>query len=214
MPNADLWSLLRGTKTEQARGLMQIRKLHDREPTGSTIMELGVAYLWLEMYQAAWLHFRNAIETSRISGDVFYGMAGVAKWCLREPEVAVSEWSAGLKAKYTRDGHGIRMPLLLFFASVVQPGILQKSAVERFLTAKAKAWRIKTWPGPIVQWALSQITENDIRKHCEAAGQAETRECFWLAEFYKAVISRSCDENFTFANSMRDLVDLSPLSSG
>ncbi len=108
MENTTPWTLLRAGENEQRRGLLQIQAAHARERSGSTIRELGVAYLWLYQHQQAWEHFREAIEKFPQKGDAFYGMAGVAKWCLGKANEAVSEWRAGLDAKYARaSGLGI-----------------------------------------------------------------------------------------------------------
>jgi hypothetical protein len=77
-------------------------------------MELGVTLMWHGQYVEAWEHFHSIIETDPRVGDGDYGMAGVAKWCLGEPKVAVSEWRDGLKAPYSRTPFGVYTGLLLF----------------------------------------------------------------------------------------------------
>lgn len=121
MGNKNPWTLLRAGKAEQELGLRLVHQAYTDRPTPSRGMELGIALLWLRKYASAWEHFCSLIDADpQRCGDADYGMAGVAKWCLGETEQSIVYWRAGLKAKYARTaGLGVTMPLLLFFASVV-----------------------------------------------------------------------------------------------
>src|SRR5213595_3977298 len=92
------WDLIRAGKTEE--GLRLLKNAYGSKPDASHIMELGAAYLWLREYREAWEHFKKAIDTYPRSNSAFFGMAGVAKWCLNDPEEAVKQWRAGLQAEY------------------------------------------------------------------------------------------------------------------
>ena len=89
----------------------------------SRIMQMGVAYLWLEDYAAAWEHFHAANQRYPKHSAIFHEMAGAAKWCLDEPNDAVNQWLAGLKCAYADSAGGVRCPLLLFTASVTNQGV-------------------------------------------------------------------------------------------
>ena len=78
------------------------------DPDASSIMELGVAYLWLKDYAAAWHHFHSANHRQPLYAANFYGMAGVAKWCMNEPNDAVSQWAMGIRCKYADAAGALR----------------------------------------------------------------------------------------------------------
>ena len=204
------WTLLRGGKAEQRQGIRQLYEANTRERDGSTIMELGVGYLWINQYEEAWEHFNDAIEHFPIKGDAFYGMAGTAKWCLGEPAEAVSHWRAGLTAKYARaSGLGIRMPLLLFFVSVVKPELVDYTFVKRLLLEKAEDPGMDNWPAPIAKRVLGQITDEELRKNCSADADdaSDARDCLWLAEFYEALMNRKQSTTSAFRARMHDWAD-------
>ncbi len=210
MESTNPWALLRAGKAEQEQGLRLVQHAYAREPDASHSMELGVALLWLGHNAEAWEHFRSIIDKAPNSGDNDYGMAGVAKWCLGEPGEAASQWRAGLKAKYARaSGLGVRMPLLLFFASVVRPDISGEVLAKKLMLEKTKDRRIKTWPGPIAKLVLGQIDEREFQNHCRGANRQDTRDRQWLAEFYRSLIRYNRGEPSLFKEAMRKLTDTS-----
>src|SRR6266478_4273177 len=131
-------------------------------------------------YAEAWKHFRSIIETDPRVGDNDYGMAGVAKWCLGEPQEAVSQWRAGLKAEYARSGVTVRMGLLLYFVSVVRPEVFDQDEAKRLLLEKADDPRIRDWPGPIAKLILRQISEVSFKKAVKAKTQVKRAYVFGL----------------------------------
>jgi hypothetical protein len=217
------WPLLRGGKAEQEQGLQLVQQAYAEEPSPSHAREFGIALVWLGKYDKAWTHFRSVIESSPTAGDGDYGMAGVAKWCLGKPDEAVSEWQAGLKAKYAgASGLNVMSPLLLFFAAVRQPKVFDLKRAEKLLQDKTKDRRIRNWPAPIVMLLLDKISEAEFDNCCRGImsgdtginpfarhGPQETSNCLWLAEFYKSVLSLQQRELADFQNSMRKLSDTS-----
>ncbi len=210
------WSLLRGTPLEQERGLNLVQMAYSQRASPSHAMELGVAYLWLGKFQPAWAHFRHALEILPTKNEIFYGMAGVAKWCLGNPNEAVSEWQTGLEAKYARAGGlNIRIPLLLYFASVIRPDVFERTVAKELMQRKIEDRRASNWPGPIASWLLGQMAEEELGNRYkvkdptivkavrEAAGQQ------WLAEFYGAVSRYEPSKRSDFRASMLRLTDLS-----
>ena len=184
MEKPSVWTLLRGGETEQQAGLLQRQRAFTENPNGSNTMSLGIAYLWLHEYQSAWSHFRNALETRGAKGDVYFGMAGVAMWCLDRPSDAVAEWRAGVKANYARGGGlNITMPLLLFFASIIKPEVFEIRSAKELMVKKTNDTRIENWPGPIASWLLRQITEEEFQGHCNGTDAKNALNRKWLAEF-------------------------------
>jgi hypothetical protein len=192
-------------------------------PIGSEAMTLGVALLWLGRYGETWEHFHSVIEKGIRVGDGYYGMAGVAKWCLGRPDQAVLEWRAGLKAKYARaSGLNVIMPLLLFFAAIREPRVFDRKLAEKLLLETTKDIRIRNWPAPIARLVLDQISEAEFQNHCLGIrpgdsgknpfarhNQQETSNCLWLAEFYRSVLALEQGALSDFQDSMRKLSDTS-----
>lgn len=202
------WTLLRAGNTNV--GLEQIRTRYAKEPTPSHIMELGVAYLWSRHYKSAWEHFRAINEQYPQDTSSFYGMAGVAKWCLGEFHEAVEQWQAGLLARFTDTGGlGITLPLLLFTASVLKPHILERRLIEEILNEKYKDPRIKSWPGPVASWILGHINDKELHDQARWNDASVTRDRLWLFGFYRAVQEYSEGTNTIFKKTMRKLADTS-----
>ena len=89
MPDQSPWDYIFEGRVDLGLALMTEALARKRTP--STITSLGLAYLWLEQYATAWEHYQHAIETYPYTMDGFYKEAGVAKWCLNEPEIAVQQ---------------------------------------------------------------------------------------------------------------------------
>ena len=173
-------------------------------------MELGVALLWLRKYAEAWEHFRSVIETNPRCGDNDYGMAGVAKWCLDQRAEAVLEWKAGLEAKYARAaGLNLQMPLLLFFAAILQPTVFERNSAEKLIREKTRDLRIKNWPGPIARLVVDQIGESEFHELCQGANEQGRGNRFWLTEFYTSLMIYEPSKHSDFRERMRRLADTS-----
>jgi len=216
MEYIDPWLLLQGGKAEQEQGLRLVRASHAQQPNPSHGMQLGIALLWLRKYAEAQEHFLSTIETSSVCGDSDFGKAGVAMWCCGKPGDAVSQWRAGLKAKYARaSGLGVRMPLLLFFAAVRQPSSFDRELAGKILQETILDRRIKNWPGPLARLALGQISDTECDQYCRGIspfaryGPQEISNRLWLAALYKSVLPLQQRESSEFHNFMRDLSDTS-----
>ena len=224
MEHVSPWPLLRGGRDEQEQGLRLVQQAYTGDPFfGSAIMTLGVALLWLGRYAEAWEHFHSVIATAPRVSDSYYGMAGVAKWCLGRPDEAVSEWRAGLKAEYAgASGLNVGSPLLLFFAAVREPNVFDRKLAERLLLETTKDRRIKNWPAPIVRLVLDQISEAEFDNACRGIepgitdknpfvrhSPEQTSDCLWLAEFYRSVLALERGALSEFQDSMRKISDTS-----
>lgn len=175
-------------------------------------MQLGIAHLWLKQYAQAWEHFSTTIERKAPRGtsnkrDSFYGMAGVAKWCLGERREAIAEWVLGLKAERVR-ASGANMPLLLFFASVVSPELYDNAAARKLMLEKTNEVIIQAWPGPIVQWILGQINGGEFLKHCQGRDKRDLRDNLWQAEFYRSLMRFERSRISNFRETMQKLTNM------
>ena len=100
-------------------------------------MRLGVAYLWLRKYHEAEQHFRFSIKTYPYSVADFFGMAGTAKLRANEHGARIEDWLAGLRAQYAAGGLGVKIPLLLFIASILDSPVFPRKQAEEVLRKKA-----------------------------------------------------------------------------
>jgi hypothetical protein len=203
------WELLRRGSTEQALALL--RESYEREPSGSHIMGLGVAYLWSGEYRASWEHFQHAIKTHPQASALFYGMAGVAKWCVNDPEAAVKHWQLGLGARYADGAGGVHLPLLLLVASILRPGVLARKEAEQILMQRVQDPRTKNWPGPLATFALGLIDHRTLREKCLGSTELGTIDRNWSAAFYEDVLEfgRGKAMPYTFKERMRRIADSS-----
>jgi len=183
--------------------LRLVQQAYAEDPSPSYARTLGIALLWLGKYAEAWTHFRSVVETSPTAGEGDYGLAGVAKWCLGKFDEAVTEWRAGLKAKYSgASGLNVGSPLLLFFAAVREPKVFDRKLAERLLLETTKDRRIGNWPAPIVRLVLDQISVAEFDNACRAIkpgitdknpfvrhSPQQTSNCLWLADFYRSILA-------------------------
>jgi len=203
------WNLLRYGNA--ASGLVLLQQRHRNDSGASEIVELGVAYLWLGKYQEAEQHFRHAIKAHRHSLDVFFGMAGTAKWCVDEHAAAVEYWHSGLKAQYAdAGGLGVKIPLLLFVASVLNPQVFPGKKAEEILMKKIEDPRAERWPGSLTKfvlgrdsniesimgfkpWPITDLEEAERKRREEADKQSRKWEMQFyghILEFYNGVLTR------------------------
>jgi hypothetical protein len=204
-----VWPLLRSGKAEQERGLELCREAYAKNPSPSHIMQLGIAYLWLKQYAQAWEHFSTIIKQKTPGGtsnksDSFYGMGGVAKWCLGGRREAIAEWVLGLKAERVRTS-GAHIPLLLYFASVICPELYDNAVARQLMLEKTKDVLIQYWPGPIAQWILGQVNDEGFLRHCQ--GRHE-RNNLWQAEFYQSLVGFEQRKISDFRESMHKLTNI------
>jgi lipoprotein NlpI len=191
----DSWNVMRSGATEQA--LSQMQANFDEDPDSSSVMELGVARLWLKDYRAAWEHFSHFNDKHPKHASTTYGMAGVAQWCLGNPGEAVKQWQVGLRCDYADVGQ-FRIPLLLFFASELVPTHFSNNIALELLSARARQEGVQWWPLPLAEFILGRIDEDELRARCfeerfadEALRRHETIVHHWLTDFYVAVIEHA-----------------------
>lgn len=187
MINQSPWQSLRSGNVKHGLDLM--REGYRGDPSASHIMQLGVGYLWVQDYLAAREHFQEAVERYPRSMSSFYGMAGVAHWCIDEPAAAVKCWQLGLNAEYADAAGGIHLPLLLFVASILKPASSSRNEAEQLLKKKTRDPRVKNWPGPLAKFVLNGLNQEaleDLSKEQTKREISPYRK--WLIRFYKDVL--------------------------
>lgn len=172
--------------------------------SASTANELGIVYLWLREYEAAWLHYHRAQEELANNISVFYGKAGIAKWCQGDWCSAFDEWRAGLRCEYTDWAGGISIPLVMWAAAVLadQAPLAEEAIVH--LIERLRSDQSVLWPGPLASWIVGD--SQDFRLKREGSGQVAGDQCTldeWQVEFYKGVMDLRDGKADGFRHRMR-----------
>jgi len=184
--------------------ISQIEQWYKEEAGTSEAMELGACYLWLKDYSAAWHHFSEFNATYPQFASTTYAMAGVAQWCLNTPHEAVRQWHEGLQCGYADAAGGAQLPLLLFFASIVEPEIFPRTEAERLLAERADDPRAHYWPGPLTAFILRRISEEELRAQCyDERYDDETTLRHWMTDFYCGVLALADGNREQFQHAMQ-----------
>jgi hypothetical protein len=190
MHTASHWTLLETGKFDQ--GIEKILTSYPSTPTPSEIMELGVAYLWAGKFHRASVHFNEAAEKYSPSTSSFFAMAGTSNWCLNDFSGAVRLWERGLRADFQDTaGLGVKLPLLLFICSVLQPHYFDRDKATSMLADRSKDSRISTWPGPVALWLVNPRLPNDYLTSLKTDEPLPHRD--WLARFYSLIRKSNAD---------------------
>ena len=183
-----------------------MRGAYCRDASTSAAMELGVAYLWIGEFQAAFDHFNDFNRNHPHHATVTYGMAGAAKWCLGKPAEAIDEWRSGLDCEFAdAGGAGVRLPMLLLVASAVNPPVFRRSEAEDLLRARSADRRATIWPGPLARYLVGAISTDELRAACVWKGgdNAETNLRRWQCDFYAGVALAIRGDRIGYLDSMR-----------
>lgn len=185
------WQLFRQGRNEEA--LEKIHAAYLEKQTIPEIIAFGVAYLWLEDYNAAWEHFDGLNREKPKHRAVYYNMAGVAKWCLGQHDEAVAQWRIGCKCGYSDGAGGVGPALLLFVATVIDPASCSRAEPEAILDKRSKSGWYKNWPGPVADYVLGRIDEERLRIE-SARFKNNERAMFsvrWEIGFYLGIVALS-----------------------
>jgi len=166
--------------------------LRQEPPSPSNFISLGAAYMWTGDFRSALAHFQEQIQAALPSnhpGDLSFGMAGSAAWCLGDSKLAIKYWRKGTKPGYAVGGANTRTSLLLYVAAVQNPEAFSMRAAEELLTEKASHWRVRHWPGPIAEFILGTASEEAVRE--KAVYKSTKMRSYkknpmsWQLDFYK-----------------------------
>lgn len=177
------------------KALLLSKERHTLEHSPSSHVQLGVAFLWSGDYEAATEHFVRQIEKTekpviRSEGDYLY--LGTARWCVADYTSAVKHWQAGIRAPYAIGGVCTHSPLLLMLASILRPGLFDRTKAEEMLSKKANDPRAQYWPGTLAQYVAGLIDNDALEASWEGnisrydKGVLPDRK--WLTAFYKALL--------------------------
>jgi tetratricopeptide (TPR) repeat protein len=123
---------------------------------------LAFAHLSLGNYEDSRKIFDEFVEIPpRNTGS--YAACGVARWLLARYSEAVNVWLSGLDCQYADAAGGMELPLLLYFAAACQQRVYRIDDATRLLREKTASPRSKNWPGPVGQYLVGQIGEEQLR---------------------------------------------------
>ena len=116
-------------------------------------------------------------------------MSGVSHWCLGESNAAVADWLTGLKAQYSDTaGLEIRLPLLLFSASILRPESFQRREAEGILQEKVQDERASHWPERIAKFVLDQVGDESVLALTPLTRDFDRKHRQWVVEFYRHLL--------------------------
>lgn len=198
------WDFMREGYPEQA--IQHWRDNFAKETSTSHAMELAVGYLWVKDFQRAKQHLQQFSDNYPNHADCVYALAGVAEWCMGKPIDAVREWYCGLHANFVDWSGGLTVPILLVFASLVEPHSFNLAEAEELLEKRLDGSISASWPAPLARYVAGQITLQAARR----IGVDERQEDaillhLWQLGFWAAVREYSRDNAVTFRNRMNEL---------
>lgn len=202
----DPWDLLRDGK--QGTAFDRLLAIYAHKASTSNAMTLGVAYLWERQYEDAARHFEKAMQAYPLHSSVIYASAGVARWCLNEPTLAIRHWRAGMECRYADAAGGVKLPMLLFFASAMDSSLISTSEAEGLLRSRIGNARIQSWPAPLGRYALKMIDEETVLRSAVHDNTHEMASRQSTVRFYKGVGSYSCGDYVTYRNAMQHVASV------
>jgi hypothetical protein len=210
MSVTDQWeALMRG---DVERGLTLMQESFNETPTPSTLVTLGLGYLWVEKYDVARNHFQDWMDRYRVTSDAYFALIGAAQWCLDDTIAACGSWKLGLGAQYIDMAGGIESPLLLWVGSILRPNDTLRREATQILREKVKDPTVRHWPGALAQFVLHQIDESHLEERStEHLSQKIPPRRKWQVAFYKHVLElkRGGKSTGDTDGTMRGLVDTS-----
>jgi hypothetical protein len=168
-------------------------------------MELGVAYLWTEDYEAAYRHFSEVCREFPNSISSFYGMAGVAKWCLDEFEIAATLWETGTHCRFTdTGGPSAQLSLLRYTTAILHPHIVSLSRIEQSLAEMIENGSNKPWPFPVIEYLIGRKTYGELLSSAKGKNAVQTAFNNWYAGFFIGIKEYKAGNKGAFIKSMNE----------
>jgi hypothetical protein len=142
------------------------KQLGPRTNIGIAMLCLGVPHEALQVFENILASFPNS---SRL-----HGWAGVACWLLENRNDAVQYWSAGLGCDYTDAAGGMDLPLLLYFASIMDSTLFEREQAMLMMRERLLFREFENWPAVIARFLVGDTTAEEAMRHAvykESVGQ-------------------------------------------
>ncbi|MHB1044152.1 MAG: hypothetical protein ACYC0Q_15125 [Eubacteriales bacterium] len=183
-----------------------------------TLIGRGRAYLYLNELDKALADFEMA---AKIREQVNLGptdghlqMIGVTLWLKGKEQEAADVWNRLVqdhladKIEYSDRAGGVESGNLLWYAASFEKFRNYRKQAEKLLKKKSKHERIKYWPGPVAQYLLGNMSEDDLI----LTARKSNREKRYLCEayFYIGARALSKGDKKHFRKAMADSVATGP----
>lgn len=165
----------------------------EKNLSSSNLDARGFAYLYQNQLDKALADFEMAEKVSKQVNlgptDGYLQDVGIALWLKGKEQEAADVWHglvqdhlAG-KIEYSDRAGGVESGNLLWFAACFEKFRHYQKPAEKLLKKKCKLKRIKYWPGPVAQYLLGNISEENLKVAARESGsRAERHLC--QASFY------------------------------
>jgi hypothetical protein len=123
------------------------------------------ALFHLKKYEECITLTENLIAISKVQTDVDFIFCGLANWLLDKKEEAVILWKKAEQSLYKDAVGGLDIQIFLLFASLKNnDSVLKKYAFNK-IKKLLKSRRSVNWPGPVGQFLLDELNENNLLQH-------------------------------------------------
>jgi hypothetical protein len=180
------WDLVLAGRYEEA--LDQLRNEYARDKKAPTLNNMGIVYLCVGDPANAKTAFDAVIERNPERGGCF-DLAGVARWLLGDHRGAVEVWLASVDHHYQDASGGVDIALLLYFASVRDPGVYSHDQARKLLIRRVKSGWAKNWPGPLGRFVLREIDYKMVLDLATFPQPQVMERQLAQVEFYRGVVS-------------------------
>jgi lipoprotein NlpI len=210
MNEKSVWNLIMENLFEDA--CIQADEEYRLTPTRfSPLRNKGLALMNLNRYEEVIQLCHLLIEAEHGESSTDFKYAGIAHWFLNQHKEAIELWRKSKNTKYQDAAGGVTPALLLLFASLkLQDTKLEKEAVS-LLKKKAKSKLLVNWPGPLANYMLSEIDEENLLKQINEQPSLKARQTC-QALFYIALNKLKSSDVPSYHDLLRRCVSQDPVS--
>lgn len=188
------WNLIKQQRFEEA---------FEKATKDGEIHNAIIALLNLKRYSEA---YDLAVSNSKLNSgnvDVDFIYAGIANLLLGNKDKAILILKQGQNALYKDAAGGVDVLLLLYHIGVITKDTELEKEVLKLLKKKAKNKTITNFPGPIVQFILGEINENQLFDYAQYIPNLKERY-FCKVHFYIGILLLKDGKVDEFIDNIKD----------
>ena len=178
--------------------LRQIRAAFAGKQSLANALQLGLAYLWLEDYNAAWEHFddRNRhydnLNRGRPNSTIFTNWRALRSGAWTNTPTRLLNGGGDANAATRISRAGSHRPSYFSLPLSWTPPRARATSPKDFSDKRSKSWRYKYWPSPVTDYVLGRIDEDRLQDECSRKnnerGMLAAR---WEIGFYGGIVALS-----------------------